>query len=143
MIIKDYLTGGFPITRRTPVICAFENGTVAVAYNRYRLKEITEKTLLKCKCLGVWPGKRFTDCFLIDPKCYCEKIPPRIHADIDSALEIKVISDKDGNFEGIEYKPGPFANTEATIVSKDVELLNYLKYAGLKFTRITGSINDL
>lgn len=143
MILKDYLTGGFPITRRTPVICCFEDGSVVVVYNRYKLKEVTDRIVLKCKCLGVWPGKRFTDCFLIDPEYYCEKVPPIIHADIDSAQEIKVVSDDEGNFEGIEYKPGPFANTEAIIVSKDVQLLIYIRYAGLKFTRVVGSINDL
>jgi len=142
MVLKDFLSGGFPITRRTPVICSFADGTVEVVYNRYALKEVTERIVKKSTCLGVWPGKKNTDCFLINPEKYCEKVPPKEHADIDSAVEIKIVRDEDGIFQGIEYQPGPFALNQASIISTDKELFEYIKYARLKSKNVIGSLYD-
>lgn len=139
MILKDFLTGGFPITRRTPVICSFADGSVEVAYNRYTLKKVTMRTE-KSVCLGVWPGKKNTDCFLIDPKYYCEKVPSEKHANIDSAAEIKVIKDEEGVFQGVEYIPGAFALDQTPVVSREKELWEYIKYARLKYKRVIGAL---
>lgn len=147
MILNDYRTGGFPLTRRSPIICSISDGTMEVAYSRFMLKKIIDRTKKSNKeikeCLGVWPGKKSTDCFIIDPKDYTALVPPEIHADIDSAEEIIVVCDENGVFEGIQYRPGSFAKDRTPVISKDYLLLDYIRYTGLRCGNVTGSINDI
>lgn len=144
MILNDYETGGFPITRRSPVICFFSDGTVEVTYNRFELKKVIDKhkNLSLSKCLGVWPGKKNTDCFIINPEMYCAHVPPEIYADIDSAEEIIIVINEKNIFEGVRYTPGPHAKDRTPVISRDQSLINYIIYAGLKCRNVTGLINS-
>ena len=123
----DFIRGGFPICQRAPVICMTSTGKMAVAYNRYDLKMILAKLQPKA-CLGVWPGKKSSDVFILDPVSYQnEPTPPEIHKDVDSSLDIKVINDREGKFVRVEYVPGPHIKDQTPVVCHEQSLAEYLK----------------
>lgn len=130
MIRNDFITGGFPVCLRAPIICILANSQLKIAYNRFDLKEISSKNKIEL-CFGVWPGKKTTDCFLIDPKAYTSHCPPERHKNIDSAENIIVQKDTEGNFIGISYLP--FGET-TWIVSYEPLLFDYIRLNGLKYT---------
>jgi hypothetical protein len=134
MISHDFEYGRFPICRRAPVICFFEKG-LRIVYNRYDLHDFLNKNGLACRCIGVWPGKKSTDCFVLNPKSYSLiDIPPEMSKEIDSAEGIIVKLSSDGNFEDLTYTPGTFVEDRTPILSKDGKLFEYVKKSGLKFS---------
>jgi len=134
MISHDFEHGKFPICRRAPVICYFENG-LRIVYNRYDLRNFLEKHGTVCRCVGVWPGKKSTDCFILSPKSYSTiNTPPEMHKEIDSAETISIKLDSEGAFEQLTYIPGSFVEDRTPILSKDQNLFNYVKKSGLKFS---------
>lgn len=130
MILHDFESGGFPITRRSPVICTFADYIVKIAYNRYDLKKIIEtyKNVKMVSCVGVWPGKGISDCFILNTDAY-RIAPPERYKDIDNAIEIKIYNNPEGFFMKINYK---ISDSKPIIESTDKELLKYIKAVGLK-----------
>ena len=134
MISHDFEHGKFPVCRRAPVICFFEKG-LRIVYNRYDLHDFLNKHGLICRCIGVWPGKRSTDCFILNPKSYSlTDIPPEEHKEIDSAEAITVKLSSAGALEELIYIPGAFVEDRTPILSKDGKLFEYIKKSGLKFS---------
>lgn len=135
MIRKEYETGGFPITRRTPIVCLFLDGHVKICYNRLTLKKTIEKQGGPVRCLGVWPGKKSTDCFLINPEYYIKFSDiPEIYADIDSAVDISIIKEG-GIFSSVVFIPYD-SEDRVTVVCKDRKLYDYIISVGLKNKKI-------
>lgn len=141
MILKDFIDGGFPITRRTPVICTCMTcATTQLFYNRYDFKKFIDEDKKKhtcpsvVSCIGLWPGKRTTDGFILNPEVYTRYSPPEEHKDIDSAESITVFSHGDSVFSHVTYTPGSFSNKLIPVVSSDKTLFDYIKNAGLKHT---------
>ncbi len=126
MVLKDFESGGFPITQRSPVICTFADCIVRVAYNRYDLKKIIESSDTIISCIGVWPGKKTSDCFILNTNAY-KTAPPERYKDIDNAIEIKIYNNR-GSFMKITYK----IIDKPLVESTDEELLKYIKAVGLK-----------
>lgn len=126
MILNDFKLGGFPITKRSPVICTLEDKQVLVAYNRYDLKNIITNHYV-ISCVGVWPGKKNSDCFILDPEAYIIA-PPERYKDIDNATDIKVYFDSNGLFMKITY----IINDTVTVESDDKKLLEYTRKVKLK-----------
>jgi hypothetical protein len=130
MIRKDFEDGGFPINNRAPVMCVTVEGLVLIAYNNYDLKRLLDTKDMKIrKLLGIWPGKRNTDIFVLKPECYGKMAPPKEHKDIDNAETIVIEYAKDNNFSAVMYAlhQGPVTT------SKDPALEGYLKVAGKKY----------
>ena len=139
MIRNDSYRGGFPISRRVPVICTHETN-IQVAYNNYDLKQILDSYRLQkieneITCFGVWPGKVNTDLFLLDQNYYGYLSPPEIHKDIDSALSITVTMSA-GKFKELEYIPGSSWADSTPIKSNDPLLFDYISKIGLKYKTI-------
>ncbi len=122
--MKDFEKGGFPITKRSPVICTLPDGTVKVAYNRYDLMKVVKNKVLSC--VGVWPGKKNTDCFTLKPDHYMDA-PPERFKEIDNASKIKSFFDPDGKFMEITY-----TLDNITYGAKDEDLMDYIRKVGLK-----------
>ena len=136
MIRRDFEHGRFPICRRAPVICFFEKG-LRIVYNRYDLHDFLNKQGLDCRCIGIWPGKKSTDCFVLNSKSYSIiDIPPEEHKEIDSAENICVKLASNGTFEEITYTPGTSVEDRTPVLSKDKSLFEYLKKTGLKFSTV-------
>lgn len=127
MILRDFEEGRFPLTRRSPAICTLADGTVKVAYNRYDLAQIILKEEV-LSCVGMWPGKKNTDIFILDPSAYTIA-PPEKHKEIDSASEIILYYDPNGDFIKLSYK----LSDDVDIISDEHKLLEYVKTVGLKF----------
>jgi hypothetical protein len=135
MILRDFESGGFPITRRSPVICTLSDGSVKVAYNRFDLKNIILSGMISAgrtapeviSCVGMWPGKKNTDCFILNTDAY-KIAPPERYKDIDNAIEIKIYNDPNGSFMKVTYK----IIDKPLVESTDKELLKYIKAVGLK-----------
>jgi len=133
MILHDFESGGFPITQRSPVICTFSDCTVKAAYNRYDLKKIIESSgVVMISCVGIWPGKGISDCFILNPEAY-RIAPPEGFKDIDDAKEIIVYNDTDGSFMKISYK---ISDQKPIFESTDKELLKYIRTVGLKYQNL-------
>jgi len=144
VILKDYIDGGFPITRRSPVICTCMTcATSMLLYNRYDLKKFIKSDKKKhtfpsvISCIGIWPGKKTTDGFILNPEAYTRYSPPEEHKDIDSAESITVLLHSDSVFDHIIYIPGSFSDSLIPVVSTDKTLYEYIKNAGLKSKIIT------
>lgn len=120
---------GFPICRRAPIICTTHQGETFVAYNRFELKRIFDKGII-FSCLGIWPGKMNTDVFILDPKSYCQFVPPESDADIDSAESITLIMD--AGDPRVEYVPGPHAQDKTIVLSRDPTLYEYVQKSGIQ-----------
>lgn len=127
MIIKDFETGGFPISRQSPVICLSDNKDLFIAYNNYKLKQIFDNCTV-IKCIGVWPGKINTDIFVLSTQYYGKIAPPVEHKDIDNAEKITLISDKNGEVSKLKY-----ILNSIEYVSKDQNLIKYVTSAGRKY----------
>lgn len=139
MLIDDFKNGGFPLTKHTPIICSVISpdskeilkSKPILVYNRYDLKITMEKYTI-IYLLGIWPGKKNTDGYPLDILAYSKTpAPPKIHKNIDSAIEIKIFMNHE-QFSRIVYKPGPRNEDKVLIESKDKELYDYVKSAGLK-----------
>jgi len=124
MIRHEFISGGFPLSKRTPILTITKDIAYTV-FNRYELYEIAQKEEI-LYCYGVWPGKRNTDCFEIDYKEYIKVLPPKENADIDNAEEVLIIINK-GEPDTVKYK-----NDDVEIVSHDKRLVDYIK-AHLKY----------
>ena len=130
MIRKDFEDGGFPLNNRAPVMCVTVDGLVLLAYNNYDLKRVLDtKGLQIRKLLGIWPGKRNTDVFVLKPECYGKIAPPKEHKEIDNAETVVIEYAKNSVFSAVLYAlyQGPI------ISSKDQALEKYLKVAGRKY----------
>jgi hypothetical protein len=144
MIRKDFFEGGFPISRRSPVICTNVNSFVVtkdrstICYNRFELKATIEVNgIVSCSCVGIWPGKKTTDGFILSPSHYLKTpLPPEEHKDIDSAESITVVFHTDNTFYRLLYTPGAFATNQTPIMSQDKALYEYVKTVGLKFSSV-------
>jgi len=132
MILKDFLNGGFPISRTSPVLCVNDHGNVFLAYSHADLRAVLHGGNNITRCLGVWPGKKTTDCFVMDPTKYGLYSPPDLHRDIDSAVDIEVFVDRENNFIRLEYTPGPHATDRTRVVSKDQLLFDYVGKVNLR-----------
>ena len=137
MIRKDFEKGGFPLNGRCPVLCIDANHNLQMAYTRYDLVAILKSKDVRC-CYGVWPGKKETDSFFLDPKVYAAlPIPPESNKDIDNAGKITAYMEG-GKFSKIVYGfdhenvEGPDFDT----VSRNPDLFDYIKKAGLKFSLV-------
>ena len=131
MILHDLRSGGFPVSRRAPIICVSNKGEISVVYNRYDLNNT--KKLIEIKyCMGVQPGRKNTDCFILDPESYTKITPPEEFRDIDSAENIEVQKSFENKLKQINYTPGPHSDDKTPIISKDQKLYDYIKFAGLK-----------
>lgn len=133
MILKDFEQGGFPINKKCPVICTSSSGSVEVAYNSFDLKTILNKKQT-VTCLGVWPGKKDTDCFLLDTNYYGEFAPPVEYKDIESASKIEVFMDSKGNFVKLIYS----LPEASPVTCTNIALYDFIKKHGTKhlITRI-------
>jgi hypothetical protein len=130
MILKDFFEGGFPIGLLSPVICIRQDHPPYMAYNRTDLVEVLKlgHTII---CLGVWPGKKSTDCFILDPEAYSKTpLPPATHKKIDNADYIHVQMDKDQKFVEMSYR---VKDTDYMIKSQDIALFDYIKRSGLRY----------
>lgn len=150
MIRKDFFEGGFPISHKSPVMCMGKLGgadvissakpSITLCYNRFDLKRAIEQDINPrcdpCLCLGIWPGKKTTDGFLLNPDAYTKYAPPEEHKDIDSAESITVILHLDNSLNKLLYIPGSFAENQTPVMSQDKGLYEYIKAAGLKFSSI-------
>ena len=145
MILDDFKNGGFPVTVHTPIICTIVTpgsrdplmNDSRVVYNRYDLKKVMDKYDI-VYLLGIWPGKNSTDAYPLDVLKYAKTpVPPEMHKDIDSAIDIEIIMDKD-QFEKVIYKPGPRSKDHVSIESSDIKLYDYIISAGLKYKTTFG-----
>lgn len=131
MILKDFETGGFPINSRSPVLCISPTGGIQVAYNHYDLKKILLKGSIT-SCIGVWPGRKSTDCFILSVDSYKSiEVPPEANKGIVNAEQITVHFHQ-GIFFDIEYNE---VGGERVITSNDPALFNYITKMGLKHSR--------
>ena len=126
MIRKEFKDGGYPLTRKTPIICIGEDKDY-IAGNVLELFEIISNHKI-LRCYGVWPGKLNTDFFEIDPQKYTELIPPKEYADVDSAKYIKIFM-KNTKPVSILY-----IFRSKGVVSSDESLINYVMKKGLRYT---------
>ncbi len=133
MIRTDYKDGGFPLCRRAPIICALSDGVVRIVYNRFDLKKVMQEGDVQ-SCTGIWPGKKTTDCFVLDLEAYGEFSPPEKYKEIDSAMQVTVFSEG-GKFDRIEYIPGPHEKDQRLHMTRNKEVYQYLLDAGLRFKR--------
>jgi len=132
MILHDFEKLGFPISKRAPVLCFGTDGKVYVAYNRYSLRLVMQKIEI-VKSIGVWPGRKNTDCFVLDPAAYkTTPVPPAENADIDSADDVTVFYGPDDQFLRVAYKEDPIDHSESVCISTKAELLTYIEQAGIK-----------
>lgn len=130
MIRDDFIEGGFPISRTRPVLCWDNNGKLYPAYNNWTLKMIFSNTKV-IKCIGIWPGKKYTDFFKLSVGHYGRLFPPKEYQNIDSANDICI---KEGDeFEIIFKDPD---NPDVEISSKNKELKDYIIAAGLKYKMV-------
>ena len=134
MILKDFEKGGFPLNKRCPVFCSTEHGELYVAYDRFSLKAIIDNKKIK-KCVGVWPGKHETDCFLLIPDNY-RVAPPIDHREIDNATSIKIFYGKGQTFHRVEYIIEDNQGVKNNFTTENKDLLDYITRIGLKFTSI-------
>lgn len=148
MLRKDFFDGGFPISRRSPVICTFLGNQTDnksprnfICYNRFDLKLAIESCKIKegefnCFCVGIWPGKKTTDGFTMNPQAYIKNTPEEMHKDIDSASSITVVFYTDNTFSRLLYTPGDYAGNQTPVMSQDKNLYEYVKNVGLKFISV-------
>lgn len=127
MIRKDFIDTGFPISKTSPVICT-KNNIIELCYNRFDLRRAIALNP-EISCVGIWPGKRITDGFTLNPTSYINiPIPPEEHKDIDSAEKIIVFL-KDKKFFKIEY-----IISDTKFESEDINLCRYIRSAGLNYS---------
>lgn len=132
MVRDDYKQSGFPLCNVAPVICIDADCSYYIAYNRFDLVALLRKFDIKT-CFGVWPGKKNTDCFDLDPKAYVDMpLPPELHKDIDNANDILVEMESEGAFYRISYMPKDSPDG-VRIQSKDPAVYEFVKKAALKF----------
>ena len=148
MIRKDFIDGGFPISRKSPVICTDlsvrpdkgislkDLSRSVLCYNRFDLKKSIEEWSPNIECIGIWPGKKTTDGFILNPDVYKKYAPPEIFKDIDSADSITVIFNTDNIFNRILYTPGTFSDSQVPVMSTDRALYEYAVNVGLKFRAV-------
>jgi hypothetical protein len=138
VIRKDFETGGFPISRRCPVFCLSDAGELFIAYNRFTLG-ITLRIRTIKKCVGIWPGKRNTDCFPLRVSCYnAIPVPPKEHQLIDDSPEIKVIYETGGiSFKRISYVSEDLKGNQIKVESTDEKLKDYIIKSGLQYKVLT------
>src|SRR5512135_2368334 len=106
MIRKDFETGGFPLQNLAPAICICADYSIQMAYNKFDLVKILKNNDVR-SCYGVWPGKKMTDSFVLDPKSYSEMpLPPENSKDIDNASEIIVHMEEGQSFLKVSYRVG-------------------------------------
>jgi hypothetical protein len=134
MIRNDFETGGFPLCDKSPVLCVADDFKIHAVYNRYDLITLLKTESNIRACYGVWPGKKSTDVFPLNPKAYVElPLPPEMHKDIDSAAWITVCTEFDGGFSKLSYCP---KEATVTVESKDKALFDYIKKIGLRYTSV-------
>ena len=141
MILKDFLRGGFPIGRRSPVLCLYGGHLAEVACSNAELKKILEK-VEKPILMGFWPGKKGSDVFVLNPAFYGRYVPPAGHDDVDSAEDMVVFMGA-GKFDRVEYVPGPHAADRTKVVCSDPKLYEYINDVGLRHRVEQGKSNEV
>ena len=135
MFRKDFETGRFPISKRSPVIGLSKNGSICVAYNRSDLRDIAN--MPEIALIGVWPGKKNTDLFYLNPGCYKSiPIPPKGHEDIDSAESIIISYITPGTFDRVTYQ----LPEQVPILCKDKSIVDYIKESGIRHSVVFGGV---
>jgi hypothetical protein len=134
MIRRDFEDGGFPINKRNPVLLFTADGKIFVAYDRFALKAVIDSKVVK-KCLGVWPGKYSTDCFVMIPDYY-KKAPPEEFRSVDNAQSILVFYGKSKEFKELAYTTENSDGKKIEIRSSNPRLLSYITDVGLQFTSV-------
>lgn len=133
---SDFTEGNFPITRRNPIIAYIKENDAKVAYNRFQLRSILQSNKVHC-LFGVWPGKKNTDLFVLDPTKYKDiPTPPEKHQEIDSSPEVVVKLDKDGFVRGIAYHN---QQTDEHVLTQEAQIYDYVKSVGIKHRIIYAS----
>jgi len=139
MFRNDFATGQFPISKRCPVIGFHHHGKrstpgfpVSVVYNHKNLREMAIDGLYgKITMVGIWPGKRNTDLFYLNPDYYKDiSIPPEGHEDIDSADAIIISYSAPNVFDHVTYQ----FSEQTPIICKDPSIVNYIKESGIRHT---------
>ena len=130
MIRQDFFKGGFPVCAVVPVICVDENFQVLVAYNKFDWVKILQQNNIQA-CHGIWPGKKVSDCFILDPKAYAQMLlPPEDHKEIDSASNITVYVNRATEFVKVAYLP---KESDVIIESRNLLLYDYVKKSGIRY----------
>lgn len=133
---SDFTESNFPITRRNPVIAYIKGNDAKIAYNRFQLKGILQNHEVYC-LIGVWPGKKNTDLFILDPNKYKDiPTPPEQHQEIDSSPEIVVKISKGGTVRGIAYLN---QKTDEQVLTQEAEIYDYIKSVGIQHRVIYAS----
>ena len=72
MVLKDFETGGFIVSTVVPVLCFLKGDKkLLVAYSNDFLSKIIQENYDNIElCVGVWPGKSHSDCFLLSKDHY-------------------------------------------------------------------------
>jgi hypothetical protein len=134
MFRKDFATGRFPISKRSPVI-GFGKDGVTVAYNRRDLKVMANTS--GNTLIGVWPGNRNTDLFYINLESYKDvPVPPDGHEDIDSAELVTIRYTTPEMFDHVVY----ILPEQTPIICKDPKIVDYIRKSGIKHTVVFDSI---
>ena len=139
MLRHDFIDGGFPLCRQAPALIWSGLDAPEVVYNRFDLRRVATKYKLPDQqavihCYGFWPGKKTSDCFVLSAVEYAKYAPPAEHKEIDSASSIQVTLNSDASFESLVYVPGAAADDETPILSRDQELFEYIRSAGIKYS---------
>lgn len=134
----DLEESGFPISRRNPVLCFMDGDDrdIRCAYSRCQLSRVLKENPVT-KMVGVWPGKKNTDVFILNVESYKNiPTPPEEHEEIDSSPEVVVKLGKGGDLRGIAY-----FNQELNqeVVTQDSEVYDYIKAAGVQHRVIYAS----
>jgi hypothetical protein len=128
MFRKDFETGRFPISKRSPVIGYGKSG-ITVAYNRSDLGKMAG--IPEIVLVGIWPGKKNTDLFHLNAEAYKRDwYVPRGHEDIDSAESIVITYNGPNSVDYITYH----FPEQIPIICKDPALAIYIKEAGIRHT---------
>jgi hypothetical protein len=131
MLRRDFQTGGFPLRDLCPVLCIGADDSLHIVYNKFDFITLLQTKNIRL-CCGVWPGKKTTDGFVLDPKAYASAPkPPEEHKDIDNAEAITVIMEK-SLFSKLRYS----LKDQTPIESRDSDLLEYIKKSGLRFSLV-------
>lgn len=136
MISRDFEKGGFPICKRAPALCYSSEGKIYVAYNRYTLHMILNSGNI-VKMVGVWPGKKNTDIYVMNIDTYKGiPIPPAEYADIDSAEEVTLYYNAHNDPIALTFRSDPSDSFVTRL--NDPNLCRYVVKAGIKHKMVHG-----
>jgi hypothetical protein len=132
---KDFETGRFPISKRSPVIGIVKE-EIFTAYNHTELEKMSH--IPGITMIGIWPGKKNTDVFILNTESYKDTpVAPHGHENIDSAESITVYYSSPNVFDHVTYT----LPEQTPIICKDPQLVTYIKEACIKHIVTFDSLN--